>query len=445
MLNDFAAVDGNELWNTTRLQAYLTNVGSPFDTGPDICTCPDLTPAILGETFPAYQTPVLDPAPWYDADTPASGEYLGFLPLNITGLDDNPTVRTVTNAVGGGGVFGPARDLPRTITVTGIVIGSTCCGAGYGIQYLAEAMGGCTGGVCDGGCLNMYDCCPDSDTVTTPAQFNAAHRRTFRRTALVSGPTVVRRDGTGSCKRTGCAGGEIVTVEFVLVAASPWAWTDPLELLDVGLPIGSPSSPCVSWCVKDPAVPGSGCPDSDCLFADCAADTGCPDPMNPVPSPPLPTSPPTAFCVPVASESACYTVDLSTRPHWSTDMPVITVTAGSTDLRNIRILLFERIEGNTATCDVIADASRCAPQNEFLITYLQAGGTITVDGQIGKAVAECKGDCGTSTTTYGDQNGGPVRINGMTCAMYCLCVESDPSFPPGADAKLSFAVSGRGF
>lgn len=444
MLTDFAAVGQQEAWNTARLAAYLANVGSPFSTGAEICRCASLTPAILGETFPAYRTPVLDPAPWYDADVTESGEYLGFLPLSITGIDDNPRSRAVTNAVGGGGVFGPTRALPRTMTVTGLIIGTSCCGAEYGLNYLSEVLSGCVDSLCDGGCFEMYNCCPEGVTLT-PAQFNAAHRRTFRRTALVSGPTVIKRDGTGQCASGGCgAGGDIITVEFVLVAATPWAWTDVTDLLSVPFP-DTGSSPCIDWCLRDPVTNTGDCDASECLFGDCSMTDTCPDPNNPVPSPPQPTIPPASFCVSLGSERDCYDIDLSTRPQWGTDVPVITLYAGSSELRNIRVLLFEKPVGTTLTCDQIADNNRCTPHSEFVVTYLQAGGTIVIDGQTGRSVTDCHGVCRTSVTVYGDQEGGPVRINEMTCAMFCLCIESDPAYPPAADATFTFGVSGRGY
>lgn len=444
MLTDWAAVGGIEVWNTGRLQAYLTNVGSPFTTGPGICTCDSLTPEILGLGFSAYQTPALDPAPWFDADYDHSGEYLGFLPLSVAGVDDNPRGRAVSTAVGGGGVFGPVRQLPRSITVTGVIIGTTCCGAEYGLHYLSEVLSGCTGEACDGDCFNMYACCPDGETLTAD-QFNAKYRRTFRRTALVSGPTVVRRDGTGVCASGGCAGGgDMITVEFVLVAANPWAWTDTMPQLDVGLPIGTPGSPCIDWCVKDPAVPDSGCPDTDCLFGDCSTSDACADPMFPVPAPPQPTAPLTSFCVPLGTEQACYDIDLSDRPEWSSDVPMIVLESGSSPLRNVRVTIYVKPAGSLLNCAAIADANRCDPLEEFVITYMPAGAVLMLDGQIGKALIVCNDVCQTSTAVYGDQDGGPVRFVELGCATYCLCIETDNNYPPAADAELSFGVSGRG-
>ncbi len=444
MLTDYAATNGNELWNTTRLQAYLTNVGSPFDSGPDICTCPTLTPEVLGHTGP-YTTPddALSPAPWFDVDVTESAEFLGFLPLSIDGIDDNLRARQVSGALGGGGVFGPTRDLPRTMTVSGVIIGSTCCGAAYGLHWLAEALASCTGSGCDGDCFTMYNCCPDPGL--TADQFNAAHRRTFRRTSLVSGPIVTRRRASASCDRSNCsAGAELIDVEFVLVAATPWAWTDPIPVLSVTPPIADPDD-CIVWCLSGETTGPHSCNSSECLFQDCSKPTNlCGDPRASVPTPPQPKLPASSFCAPLGPERACYSIDLSTRPQWATDVPLIQVYSGATALRNVRVTFYEKPEGAT-DCDAIADANLCNAAQDFTVTYIPPRTTITLDGPVGQATILCDGECQTASTAYGNQDGGPVRVSDLTCAQYCVCIETDSDFPPAADALVVVSVVGRGY
>ena len=445
MLTDYASVNDQEVWNTTRLEAYLTNVGSPFDTGPSICRCPSLTPEVLGHVGP-YTTPddVASPAPWYDTAVPESAEFLGFLPLDVQGVDDNPRARTVTGAVGGGGVFGPQRDLPRTMTVTGVIIGSTCCGAAYGLHYLAELLGGCTGDSCDGDCFQMYNCCPDEGM--TPEQFNAAHRRTFRRTSLVSGPTVTRRRASGSCDRSNCAAGaELIDVEFVLVAATPWAWTDPIPVLEVTPPIGGDGD-CIEWCLSAAETGPNSCDPSECLFQSCNVGTDlCADPRIAVPAPPQPRVPAGSFCAPLGPERECYAVDLSARPQWAVDAPLIQIYSGATALRNVRVTLYERPAGSLDTCDEVADDNLCRPAQDFLVTYIPPRTTITLDGAVGRATINCAGDCQTASTAYGSQDGGPVRVSDLDCATYCLCIETDTDYPPSPDSLVIFSVYGKGY
>ncbi|AMD42768.1 minor tail protein [Streptomyces phage Xkcd426] len=446
MIIDYAAANDQELWNTIRLQAYLTNVGSPFDSGPSICTCDNLTPQILGATGP-YTTPdaAVDPAPWYDPAVPASAQFLGFLPLSVEGTDDNPRARSVTGAVGGGGVFGPTRDLPRTMTVSGVLIGSTCCGAQYGLQYMSEALSSCSGDACDGDCFTMYNCCADPGAMT-PAQYNAAYRRTFRRTSLVSGPTVTRRRGSGTCDSSNCAAGaELIEVEFVLVAATPWAWTDPIPLLEVTPPIGGDGD-CIDWCVSNNVDPEHSCDPSTCLFQTCTTPGDpCGDPRNPVPLPPQPKVPAGSFCAPLGPERDCYDLDLSTRPQWATDVPVVQIYSGADPLRNIRVTFYEKPDGTTDTCDQVADKNLCNPVQDFTVTYIPPRTTLTLDGTIGRATVNCDSNCRTASTAYGNQDGGPVTVSDFTCATYCVCIETDTEYPPAADSLVAISVVGKGY
>jgi hypothetical protein len=470
---------GNEIVNVRRLQAYFESVGSPFTTGPQVCGCDTLTPSNLGaedangDPVTAYTTPALDPAPWVDSAIPESSLFLGFMPLTMEGIDGSTRTRSVTNAVGGGGVFGPSRELPRTITVTGLLIGASCCAADYGLHWLEEALLGCEGDACNGSCVELFNCCPD--TILTKTQLDAAHRRTFMRAALVSGPTVTARVGTGgACSRGTCGmNGDIIQVEFILTAASPTPWTDPIPLLDVGWPIGG-SGDCVDWCLQnlDPMdcyewdftnsgacvwdttgpnpcldiVEDPTCPQTDCAHAPCVSGADkCADPLVQVMAPPVPTAPTSPFCIPLAPERACYSIDLSTRPEWAVDVPIITITAGVTDLRNVGITLYGKPSGTPLTCDQIADQNRCNPLTDFFVSFIPAGSSVTIDGRTGRATTDCNGECNTASTVFGGIDGGPIRFEELDCAAYCVCLTSDPAFPPGADATMSLSISGKGY
>src|SRR5690606_23228070 len=104
--------------------------------------------------------------------------------LSVEGLDTHPVRRSVTTAVTGGGSIGPARVMPRTITVTGVLLGATCCGVEYGLHWLTEVLTGCTSGGCEGDCMTLFNCCPGEEE-EDPEAFAARHRRSIRRVALV--------------------------------------------------------------------------------------------------------------------------------------------------------------------------------------------------------------------------------------------------------------------
>lgn len=436
MINDFMSLGGIEIINTARLRAYLANVGSPFDTGAAICSCAQLGPTQLDPDSQPYltpSTPAGNEAPWYDPDQPESANFLGFLPLSIDGLDDNPVKRTVTTAVTGGGAIGPARVQPRVITVTGLLLGATCCSVDYGLQWLTSALQGCTGNSCGGDCMNMLDCCP-SDPEEDYDTFQAKHRRTFRRVVLVDGPTVTARHGNGTCTGTCGKGSDILTVEFTLTAATPWAYTDQTELLNVDLPVGDAGA-CVEWTTTG----------TNCHLAECADPvSACADPLCSFPDPPQPTTPQSCFCYALAEESMCYSIDLSNRPNWSSDVPVISIYSGISELRNLRIALYERRPVDAAlTCAQIGVQKRCEPVAEWNIGYIPASSELTLDGQVERAMLFCGGSCETATSVWGFQ-GAAISWPTLDCATYCLCIYSSAITPPAGDAQLIFSVSGKG-
>ncbi|GGZ73322.1 hypothetical protein ACFOOM_00850 [Streptomyces echinoruber] len=439
MLTDYISVGGVEIANTARLREYLRTVGSPLDSGDDICACDTLTAGVLGDE--PYTTPddPASPAPWYDPDDPASAEFAGFLVLQVEGVDDFPVRRSVTTAVTGGGSLGPARVQPREIVVSGILLGATCCGVEFGLRFLTQALQGCTGSQCGGDCVTMYDCCPGEEM--TPEQFNAAHRRTYRRVALTSGPAVTGRAGTGSCGGGRCSiGADIVSVEFTLTAATPWAYTDEVPLLDVNLPADDDSQ-CITWCLHDST---GACADGACRLAPCVDTQNlCADPSCVPPAPPVPTMPQTCFCQALATNAECYEIDLSNRSGWIDDVPVINVFAGTTDLRRLTISLYQRTAADEGlTCAQLAEKKRCDPYARWEVAFLPAGAELLLDGQTGRATMDCNRQCSTATTVYG-RDGAPPTWPVLNCAEFCLCLETDAFVPPSPDASLSLSISGR--
>lgn len=442
MITDYLKVGSNEIANTARLNAYLTKLGGPFANG-TVCACPTLTAAVVGDlpyTVPNDPDPDVA-APWYDADVPDSADFLGFLPLSVAGTDDYPVSRSVTASVSGSGSIGAPRTGPRTLVVTGLLVAKTCCAVEYGLHWLAEALQGCNGGSCSGDCMSMYTCCPPAGI--TAAQYNARYRRTYRRVALTSGPTVTARDGSGSCTGT-CGGGgaDILTVEFTLTAGSPWAWTDATPLLDVALPVDT-STDCVTWCKSSSTDPACG---GACKYADCheTADN-CGDPRHqPTDLPDTGSAPLTGNCLPLATTRQCYDIDLSGRPQWSVDALSILVRSGSAPLRNVTVTLYSKGSFAASTpCDTIADSNRCNAYATWNISYIPAGGGVTLDGQIGRATLECGGDCAPARNVYGE-NGAPPAFPPLDCSNYCLCIETDVLNPPGLGSGLSASIAGKG-
>lgn len=474
MLSDYLVLGETEILNSARLAAYIDALGSPLTTFSG-CGCPALTATVLGDE--EYTTPEEDEAEWYDPDVPESGSFLGLLVLSIEGLEDNPVTRQVTRSVTGGAALGPARVLPRTITVTAVLIGTTCCGVTYGLRWLSQALAGCTGGDCGGDCAELVDCCPSEDEAQDPAAFMDRHRRTLRRVALTSGPTVLSRTGDG-CSGTGeCQiGADLVTIEFVLTAASPYLWRDPVPLLSVPVPTDD-ADECVTWClhsdVDTVCVEQSGrcstgaaavtvvadgtctlavpveepdiTPCSSCRLTDCEAEgAACADSSCATPLPPVPPAPSTCFCNALAVNTEYYDLDLTSWPRWFGAAPMVTVEAGAADLRRVTITIYQRTPDDAAlTCEQIALKYRCSPHSTFEIAFVPEAGALTLDGQTGRGTVRCAdGTCETSSSVYG-ADGGPMEFPLLDCDKYCVAISSDTSKPPADDAVIHFALSGR--
>lgn len=450
MLVGYATMDGLEVVNHARLQAYVdAGFGGSFESI-DICGCPALTPEALGA---AYVSPAADPAPWYDANVPASGEFAGLWVLSMTGHDERPTSRTVSQAVTGGGVFSRQRIVPRTIVVQGVLLGSSCCGVAYGLRWLGQALDGCGEPGCDGTTLGALDCCPPEpapDILDT-------HGRSMRRVALVSGPSVTRRAGDG------CEGGctaDVLFVEFVLSAAEPWLWTPPTEVASEPIPTDDGSA-CIDWVLSDgPCTPLAACPHG----------TNCSDPSCMAASPPEVSGAGSCFCRPIATNRSCVEVDTTAFGSFTDLLPIITVEAGSSDLRRFTVSIFTKDDPTAACCEgesqdidydeatvdysdpdvyydglhpSIADLEACDPHSVYHVGYLQAGGTMTLDGQVRKASVTCDDEVVPAADVWG-ADGAPLTFTPLGCGQtYCIILEADGLFTPAADAVVTIELSAR--
>jgi hypothetical protein len=153
----------------------------------------------------------------------------------------------------------------------------------------------------------------------------------------------------------------------------------------------------------------------------------------------------TCYCLPLAVERECYDMDLTDRPGWSVDVPVITIRSGATDLRNVTIEIYERSPNDAGlSCDEIADLSQCSPHSVYHVAFVPAGGAVTLDGQVGRATVECGGTCESSPDVYG-RDGLPPTWKPLECASYCVCIASDVQNPQSPDALVTLNVTGRGW
>lgn len=149
--------DGQEIVNAQRTATYVDNLMPTF--GLDNCSDCDALGTALGEE---YTTPIVDVAPWYDPNDPATENFFGLYPLSISGIEDSTREVSATELVGDGTSFGRPRHTGKDVRVTGLLIGTDAAALESGLNWLSRALSGPCGGRddCGGATLDYYSSCP---------------------------------------------------------------------------------------------------------------------------------------------------------------------------------------------------------------------------------------------------------------------------------------------
>ena len=181
------------------------------------CACPTLT---LEEDFTDPET---DDAPWFQASSPTSAEFLGATALVMelppaTARSQQPRVRF-------GGTPSPQRLLPRIMQVTARLFAATPAGMEWGKRWFNDVLAG----TCDGGADAVFlPYCPtseqDPDTVY----------RVLAETILVDGPTWVEIGAFGEFRA--------LEARFQLASSAPWLLGLPYQCEHANLAPGGSTS-----------------------------------------------------------------------------------------------------------------------------------------------------------------------------------------------------------
>lgn len=106
----------------------------------------------------SYVSPSYDPAPWYDAARPESGDFLGFQP---TAIDIPPSLsHSVTPRARAGAVIGRMRRGHRVATVAGFLYATSPQGLSWGERWITDQLRG-TEDSCAPDLLRILPACPD--------------------------------------------------------------------------------------------------------------------------------------------------------------------------------------------------------------------------------------------------------------------------------------------
>ncbi|MBT2226242.1 hypothetical protein [Nonomuraea sp. NEAU-A123] len=422
---------GVELSNAARTIAYMREGLKPSTTTVEDCSCPDL--ALMLDDEP-YRTPLLDGAAWVDHAEPDSYDFAGLLITDISGLDNAPVQRSVTDRIGDGAVIGRARRGPRVITVTGLLIGATPCAVDYGLRWLTSALAGALpcapGASCAGDDLDYMTCCPeiceDSPDFTSYPECAARVFRTLREVAMTTEPQITNRIGDSA---GGCGGSSMYEVTFTLTAGRPHALRGPVMVADdVHWDLDDADVTCIEWST-DPECVSEIAACEALEAADCLIDPHCPPPV--IPAIPVPANP--CYCEPLERRRLCIDIPADAAPLWADQVTDLELYTGESPLRGVRIRLYPNPAGLP-----VDELDPCGFCSEINISYLPASSLLRLDGTRRRATVQCPGRAETPAggVVFGPA-GRPFSWPVLECAVpYVMCVEADAA-TIAADAAVT--------
>lgn len=462
--NGYFRYGDTEIINTTRTEAYAEALGMHWvkNVSPDGRSS-DALGALLGET---YSHPALDTAPWYDPDSPESGEFAGLIPLDVDGLDDSTRSSDVFEYTTDGGNPGTLRHSTKPVVYSVALIGASECAVEYGFRWLKRALTrrNCTPGTtvsCRGEALYFARCMPvggpaGSEILSfdggTPALTGSmgldGGSPGLTGSLLIDGGSpedfapspewltdyerhlnnvVINRGPIVNSKRTvpGC-NGAVWLVSFTAVAGDPFIYGSQLQVLE-GLGQGT-----------DPYVgPFTGAWGSTTYTAaGCVTPTYQPlyDPLYPalVNPPSAPDIPPAGFVTPSGVWQRRYAeIPAEVIPLWDEVRPILVVRSEGADARMVRVRFYPEYVAPDDDCDAVG---------EFLITYIPQDVYMFIDTVLQTVYVY---DAVTGITrradslVLGSAAATPIKWFGLSCGdAYRMTVDWDTDTTPDLDVDL---------
>lgn len=442
----WANLNGGEIVNSARTIAYIQNFSLPL-TVDEECWCPSILDLLAdcpnatgagpdGE----YTFPSEDPAPWYDAAIPESGDFLGFLMTEFDGLGSTYT-RGTFDTLQGGAVLGRLRPQARVLTWRGYLFGRTCCAAEYGLRWLTAALAGGTCGDCTDSDMDILLCCPaisggpptepacgnspaaindlpppmgqEDGTVSCetgnaigepPPSLPSAAKdafRTFHKVGLAGGPIKngTRTLGCGSC---GDDGGCIIEVEFSMLAGNPFMHKDPVCVC------GPTTFPACQGCNEDgtnadmdfwqkiitSSYPATEDDTETCNAklectaspADCNQDPNCPQASIPT----LPIVQDACGCESIFVTENCCKISNDIYGQFFEAITQIKIFSGARPMQNVTVRFYENPQNRDCDDEDLFDV--CNLCDFLTVRYIPAMSTLTIDGLTKRVSIECPGD-----------------------------------------------------
>jgi hypothetical protein len=370
----FFEYGGVEIINVDRTEAYADHVGLGWFR--NVYSNGNLGPMLDEE----YSLPMQDDAPWVDGDDPNSWNFYGCYPLTITGIEDSTQTAEVVESTRDGGIVGSPRRSTRSMVFQCVLIGADECAVEYGARWLRSALtssvcgtyAGKTAFGCAGQDLCYLNCPPSLDWTKGVPAIDVTHcmdpyLRTLHKVAPIVGPIVTQ-------KATMTSGGAAWIVDFTLVAGNPAEYGILTPLVS--------NFPAANIPYAGGKVPDGGAWDSSGSVQQevhCQIPTYQPvyDPQCPqiVPPPGVPSVALSCFTWLANYRRRQIVIPGQFVPLWGTVVPVISLTAPKSDLRQMRVRFYADPQGGGDFSEY--PCSHCV---DLVFSYIPAGSTLVLDG-----------------------------------------------------------------
>lgn len=389
----------------------------PENQAPDIddCSCDNDDPLV------EWTDPVTDLAPWYDPAYPDSADFLGAIILKQTGARASTHSRETADAFDEGTVLGPPRKRGRAIVLDLLILGTSCPGVDYGMEWLRRLF---EDGIC--ACSSTDPCEPCSGKQFTLRVFCGdadecdAGLRTWDSTGAVDGITPVEDDSL----KDQCCVAQRVTV--TIQTESPYSFSCEAEECSIPLDMDA-FTRCYDWLAD--------CHDCDDSCCDrCGYDALCT--CYPVPDPQITLPSNECWCPPLQKIVQCCCIDdIGEAFDTALRIDIFSGYDPSNDMftrigmRNLTLRVFDNPDN--LECITDEDSYEIWQSNcnellrfEFQVAYIPSDATLTIDGRRNRIFLTCDGVCRSYGQVVTSTTGSIFPLIAR-CAPIMVCAEYD--------------------
>lgn len=416
MFRGYAALAGEELFNTSRLIAHMQPTVPTIDgavASMMSCACHVRIP--YDDSWTGLQAAlgdgpyVITNAPWYNAARPESAEFAGIWLMSVEGMESVPVQRDITESICAGGIAGKARDTTRSLQFSALVVACTNAGMEYGKEWLSCQLRA-TAATRSGLDMTYWKAHPE-DTAADPEKL----KRSMYGLVLTKSLSVADLLGKGGGHQHRQA--SICRVEWEMVATQPYAYGDPTI---APVTWDSTTTESITWAHAPDCEDIASCDLPTIYNADCLP------PEIKIDSAVVPTC---GGCLPICSIERRIWELPTTVANCDSAVINVRVTNDGTDPLNVNF--YWRPCGSTDMCD------RVSP---LQIAGLDSGYTAVADSVTGRPFVEVDGVAHRQVGIVSTPTGAPWRPISLDSV---LCWELVAESAPGSDYSVIIELRDR--